>query len=788
MTTKKINGSMFIHINAITKNITRIVYDHSEKEPANSILISDDFRPDGSWQPGQYELCGGRILFRNRHGEAVLQETGRELTEKEVFRYYMDGEPIVKYKQTANGEVAYVENIREVPDGTAFEGKLVFSIAEDEGIYGLGQHEDGIYNYNGRREYLYQTNMKISIPFILSERNYGILIDTESAALFDCTEGKISIVIDTTKNLSYYVITGDSFDEIIGHLRDLTGRSPMLPRWAFGYVQSKERYRSSQELIDTVSTFRKSGIPIDCIVQDWFSWEEGLWGEKKPDRSRYPDLKALTGKLHENNVKLMVSIWPNMAEKGSNFKEFSSEGKLLPNSTTYDAFDEEARSIYWKQCNEEWFSSGVDAWWCDNTEPFSDADWNGEVRRPEELRYRIITDESRKHMDWTRLNTYGLLHSRGIYENWRKTDAAKRVVNLTRSSYISGQRYGAVCWSGDISAKWSTLRNQITEGIKFCMSGMPFWTLDIGAFFTCKDKWENRGCGCSGNSNKLWYWDGDYNDGVKDPGYRELYVRWLQYAAFLPMFRSHGTDTPREPWNFGSPGDVFYDTILKFIHLRYRLIPYIYSLAADVHFSNAVMLRSLLFDFAGDENVRDIGDSFMFGKAFLVCPVTEPMYYGADGEVLCGTEKTKSVYLPKGAVWYDFWTNAVYAGGQVITCDAALETMPLFVRSGSIIPVSDPIMYADERKGEAAEILVYAGADGEFTLYNDEGDNYSYENGNFSAITLTYREEAKELSFGAARGSFPFQTAFRITLIGAGQSPKTISVDYSGSVKTVRLI
>lgn len=778
---------MFIHIDTLNENITRVVYDYRGDRPGNSVLISDEFRPCGDSLPGQYEICEGRILFRNRQSEVVLQEIGHELAEKEVFRYYLDGAPVVKRKQTANGEVSYVENIRRESAGSAFEGKIVFDVDEGEWICGLGQHEDGTYDYNGGSEYLYQANMKISFPFVLSSRNYGILVDTESAVIFDCHHGKMTFTVDTTNNLSYYVITGENLDEIIGHLRDLTGRAPMLPRWAFGYIQSRERYCTAQELADTVSMFRKSGIPIDCIVQDWFTWEDGLWGEKKVDRGRYPDLEALIEELHENNVKLMVSIWPNMGEGGSNVSEFRAAGKLLPNSTTYDAFDEEARAIYWRQCNEEWFSAGTDAWWCDNSEPFSDADWNGAEKRPEELRYRLITDGSRMHMDWTRLNTYGLMHARGIYENWRKTDPSKRVVNLTRSSYISGQRYGVVCWSGDISAKWSVLRNQITEGIKFCLSGMPFWTLDIGGFFTVKDKWENRGCGCSGNPQKLWFWDGDYNDGVDDPGYKELYVRWLQYAAFLPMFRSHGTDTPREPWHFGSPGDIFYDTILRFIRLRYRLLPYIYSVAADVYFSNATMLRSLMFDFAADKNVRGISDSFMFGKAFLVSPVTEPMYYDAGGAELRGIEKTKKVYLPKGAAWYDFWTNSVHAGGQEIVCDVPLDRMPLFVRAGSIVPVSDPIQYADERKGEVSGILVYAGGDGEFTLYNDDGDNYSYENGNYSAIPMAYRENSRELTLGAARGSYPYQESFDITLIEDGQAAKTVSVSYNGGEMTFRL-
>ncbi len=780
-------SSLFAHIIPVTENITRVVYSHSTNVPDNSILIADDFKPQDTIESGQYLLKDDCIFFKSIQGEVILKETGHGLAEKKIYRYFVDGEPVVKYKQTANGQVAYIENAVEEFAGTAYEGKIVFSVTEDEGIYGLGQHEDGIYNYNGKQEYLFQTNMKISVPFLLSSRNYGILIDTESAVIFDCKHGKMTFTIDTTNELSYYVITGSNFEEIISDLRSLTGRAPMLPRWTFGYVQSKERYNSSEDLISTVSEFREYGIPIDCIVQDWFTWEEGLWGEKRVDKKRYPDLKGLVDRLHEEKVKLMVSIWPNMAEGGSNLKEMKEKGLLLPNSTTYNAYDEDGREVYWKQCQEEWFSAGADAWWCDNAEPFSDVDWNGETKRPDELRHQLIIEESKIHMDWTRVNSYGLYHAKGIYENWRKTNNEKRVTNLTRSSYISGQRYGTVLWSGDISANWSTLRRQIAEGIKISMSGIPYWTLDIGAFFTVKDKYKNRGCNCSETTNKLWFWDGDYNEGVNDAGYRELYVRWLQLGAFLPMFRSHGTDTPREPWNFGSPGDIFYDTILKFIKLRYRILPYIYSTAAAVYQSNTTIMRSLLFDFAQDENVKESSDSFMFGRAFLVCPVTEPMYYEANSELLSNTEKTKQVYLPKGAGWYDFWTNTFYEGGQTVTCKATLDILPLFVKAGSIIPVSEPLMYADEKKGEISEVVIYGGQDGEFTLYNDEGDNYSYENGNYSMIPLSYNGHSKTLLFGKSRGKYKYQEQFKITLIESGKDPKSTDFSYKGNEEAIRL-
>lgn len=765
------NTEMFRYITPLTENITRVVYTFSQEKPSFSILIAEDFRQQENIKTYNYLLKDDCIQFKNKNGEVVLKETGHSLTEKKIYKYSLDSNTVMKSKQTANGEVSYTDNINKEAIGKACEGILTFEITEEEGIYGLGQHEEGIYSYNGKKEFLYQNNMKISLPFLISSRNYGILIDTETAMIFDSEGGKITFTLDTTKELSYYIITGENFEEIIKSLRTLTGRATMLPRWAYGYIQSKERYQSSEDLIDTVKKFKAAGIPIDCIVQDWYTWEEGLWGEKKVDKKRYPSIVGLVDTLHKEHIKLMVSIWPNMTEGGSNLQEFKEKDLLLPNTNTYDAYKEEARKLYWQQCEEEWFSGDVDAWWCDSDEPFTDPDWNGEAKRPEALRYSLIVEESKKSMDWTRLNSYGLLHSKGIYDNWRRSNSEKRVVNLTRSSYVSGQRYGTIPWSGDISAKWSTLRKQIVEGIKFSMSGMPYWTLDIGAFFVSK--------------RPLWFWNGDYNNGVEDLGYRELYVRWLQYATFLPMFRSHGTDTPREPWNFGSPGEIFYDTIIKFINLRYKLLPYIYSIAAEMHQNNATLLSSLMFDFAEDENVKELSDSFMFGKALLVCPVTEPMYYAVNSVPLTDADKTRKVYLPKGTSWYDFWTNEPYLGGQTITCKATLDIIPLFVKAGSIIPVSSPITYADEKRGEVSEILVYCGEDGQFTLYNDEGDNYSYENGNFSAITLSYRDNEKSLTFGKAIGKFKYQENFKIRLIGKYENPLVIDFNYKGEEKTI---
>lgn len=781
------SNTLFTHILPVAANVVRVVYSLSPQAPKQSTLIADDFVCDAAAGGVSYTVTDGRIAFQNLHGETILIETAHCMTPKDVYRYVIDGEPILKSKSTANGEVAYIQNARSVPAGSAFEGKLVFTVTANEHLYGLGQHENGVYNYNGQTEYLYQTNMKISIPFLLSSQNYGILIDTETAMVFDSKNGQMSFTLDTVTELSYYVIIGECFDTLIATLRTLTGRAPMLPRWAFGYIQSKERYHSSVELISTVAQFRAFGIPVDCIVQDWYSWQNGLWGEKRADPDRYPNLPALMNGLHRQHAKLMVSVWPNMAVGSVNYQEFERQGLLLPNSAVYNAFDENARAIYWRQCEEDWFSAGVDAWWCDNAEPFSDADWNGETKRTEKLRYQLIVTDSQKSMDWTRLNTFGLFHARGIYENWRKTTDAKRVTNLSRSTYASGQQYGVIVWSGDISAKWSALKNQIVEGIKFSMSGAPYWTLDIGGFFTVKDQFENRGCDKAGDDTRLWFWDGDFNRGVDDLGYRELYVRWLEYAAFLPVFRAHGTDTPREPWRFGKPGEMFYEAILTFIRLRYRLLPYIYATAAAVYLHHGTMLRSLMFDFAHDERVRDACHSFMLGNALLITPVTEPMYYGPDSTPLHNTLKTQDVYLPQAKLWYDFWTNGAFAGGQNVQCETPLDRIPVFVKAGSILPLSQPLAYADEQHGELAEILIYDGADGVFSLYNDAGDGYAYENGEYSLIDLNYRHVDQTLCFGKAIGGFKHQEHFTLKRITDGRVARTVVFDYIGDTTCISL-
>jgi alpha-D-xyloside xylohydrolase len=527
-------------------------------------------------------------------------------------------------------------------------------------------------------------------------------------------------------------------------------------------------------------------------VQDWYSWEENHWGEKKVDKARYGNLRERIDQIHELNVHTMVSVWPNMNAGTTNHTEFLEQGYLLNDLCTYDAFSEEARQLYWKQAKEELFDGGFDSWWCDSTEPFSGPDWNGEEKREPWERYMLVGNEHKHFLDPEYANVYALVHAKGIYENQRITTEEKRVLNLTRSGYASSQRYGAMLWSGDTSARWPVLKQQIAEGLNMGLSGYPYWTLDIGAFFTVKEKWQNRGCCCNTDPTMKWFWQGDYNEGVKDKGYQELYTRWYQLGAFLPMFRSHGTDTPREIWNFGQKGDLVYDTLEAFTHLRYRLMPYIYSLAGNVYLNHGTIMRSLLFDFASDPKAAAQDGEYMFGPSLLVCPVTEPMYYGPESTPL-DRPKTWTCYLPSGCRWYDSWGGTVYEGGVDVTVDAPLSRMPLFIREGSILPLTRGLQYADQKPEEPMELRVYPGADGSFTLYEDEGDNYNFEHGSYSTIRFDWNEAAHTLTIGKRRGFYQgmeetrrFKVCLAHTLCGSDDMAPVL-VSYDGREQVISL-
>lgn len=740
-----------LHLEAVLPGVIRCVQTlNAEVAPPSELIVP---QPEAACERLADGIASGNLRVQYRDGRitwsaadtgrVLLREAGHELTEQPVIRYTTGGEkPIVERVKTVDGERNFIKNLSPIQDRTDCRAKLLFDFAPDEAIYGLGQGEEGVWNYCHQNQYLYQHNMRIPMPFFLSDRVYGVLVDCGSLMTFQDDINGTYLFMDAVKQLDYYVITAERFDDIIAKLRRLTGKAALLPKWAFGYIQSKERYDTAKELSDVVRKYRELSIPLDCVVQDWQTWTEDHWGEKRVDPARFGDLRQRMDEIHALHAHAMVSVWPNMNSGTVDYDEFEQAGWLLHDLATYDAFNPEARAMYWRQAKRELFDGGFDAWWCDSTEPFSGPDWGGAHKREPWERFQLVGGEHKKFLDPEQANLYALAHARGIYENQRNDTPDRRVVNLTRSGYVSGQRYGAVLWSGDISARWDVMKAQIAEALNMAASGYPWWTLDIGAFFVVHENWRARGCGCDNDPSPKWFWHGDFEDGIGDPGYRELYTRWLQFGCFLPMFRSHGTDAPREIWNFDEP---FRGVIEKYIKLRYQLMPYIYSLAGRVWHDDGMMLRPLMFDFPEDKRACALATEYMFGPSLLVCPVTEPMYH-APGGVAIDREKRWTVYLPAGCDWYDFWDEKRYSGGQEVTVDAPLDRMPLFVRAGSIIPMVEGLQYADQAPDGPMEVRVYPGADADFDLYEDSGDGYGYEKGEYTLTRLHWDDRQKILS------------------------------------------
>jgi alpha-D-xyloside xylohydrolase len=722
----------------------------------------------------------GAIRYLDSKGQLLLAEPergGKWLTPKPVTRNVFRQGAQVAARESIDGARAAATEFETVPDGEAFEAKLELIFAENEALFGLGSHEEGYGNLRGRSRELYQQNMKIVLPYFVSTRGYGLLLDCCSLMTFRDDALGSYWWADVVDELDFYFIHGRTFDEVTRGYHSLTGTAPMLPKWAFGFAQSKERYVNAEEVIAVVREYRRRRIPLDVVVLDWKSWPDGpCFGEKAFDPGRFPDPAGLTRALHELGARLMVSIWPIMTNGGSNQRELLSRGLMLGNQSTYDAFKPEAREVYWEQARRGLFSKDVDAWWCDCTEPF-EADWFGAVKPEPHQRLLMNVEAAKKYLDQRLINAFSLLHSMGIYEGQRRATAKKRVLNLTRSAYAGQHRYATVSWSGDICATWDALRRCIPEGLNFCAAGEPYWTVDVGGFFVRNDR-------------ALWFWRGDYDEGCRgltdfsarepdpndsgcrDLGFHELYSRWVQYGAFLPIFRSHGTDAAREIWRFGEPGNPFYDSIARSIRLRYRMLPYIYSLAGQVTLGSRMLLRAVALDFPEDPATHILTDQYLFGPAIMVCPVTTPMYFGPRSVPLTGVAKTRRVYLPKGCDWFDFWTGVRFVGGTEVTAAAPLNTIPLFVRAGSIVPLGPDVQHTAEGQPDPIELRVYPGVDGAFTLYEDEGDGYDYEAGAYSTIQASWNDLGRTLSIGVRNGAFRGmlkERTFRVVCVSPGK-------------------
>jgi alpha-D-xyloside xylohydrolase len=534
--------------------------------------------------------------------------------------------------------------------------------------------------------------------------------------------------------LDYVVFAGKDADEVISGYRDLSGNVPLLPLWAYGFWQCRERYTSGEHLVRTVEEFRKRRLPLDVIVQDWQYWGKYGWGVPKFDEDHYPDPDHFIGQLHDLHAHFIISVWENLDKKSEVARPYVEKNLYLPNSPWIDIFNPETRRTHWAALDDNLFRHGVDGWWMDATEPENDALKGKQTYfGPGDL-YRL---------------TYPLFVSRAVYEGQRAADPGKRVCILTRSAFAGQQRYGTINWSGDIGSTWDSYRRQVVAGLDYVLTGLPYWTTDIGGFF---------------RPGK-----GQYTD----PGYRELLTRWFQWGALNPVFRVHGYQTETEPWNYG---DTVMENMRTMLDLRYRLLPYIYSTAWQVTRHGSTLMRPLVMDFGNDTAACGQRYEYMFGKALLAAPVTEP-----------GVREW-GVYLPRGTGWYDFWTGKRYGGGRV-GVDAPLERMPIFVREGSVLPMGPVVQSTAEAKGDSLEIRVYAGADGRFTLYFDEGDGYHYEKGKYQEIPLGWDDRRRVLSIGAVSGGYAGavrQRVFRVVRVdGAGPARSVRTVRYGGMAMAV---
>lgn len=688
----------------------------------------------------------GAVTFIDRQtGKTLLKEQWRK-SEPVVQERIVYDDATAHMEETANGKVTVKDIVRRDTIGESTRYISHFSCPGTKALYGLGAHMEDYMNLMGKTLWLTQHNLKVTIPVLLSPQGYGLLFDAGCAMKYSSEGQEFTMQMEAARQLDYYFIKGERMEDVVAGYRHLTGKAQLLPLYAFGYIQSKERYVSSDDLIGTMREYRRRHVPVDVIVQDWNYWPEG-WGYMKMNRKFYPNPKALADSIHTMNAKLMVSIWPN-PQYCPEERDFRERGYMLEHSV-YDAFSPDARRHYWKYAYDEFFSNGFDAWWCDSSEPL-DGDWN---QMPEpvggkpygwddhERRWQLNKDVLSDALGAERSSLYSLYHSRGLYENQRQATGAKRVLNLTRSSFAGQQRYATVVWNGDTHASWQSFRQQIPAGLNFMATGNPYWTVDVGSFFV-------------GNDGRRWFYTGDFQNGVKDDAYREYYTRMFQWAAFLPMLRSHGTDTPREIWQFGEPGTPYYDAILKMISLRYSLLPYIYSMAAAQLFSGYTMARPLAFDYPDDDTVYDLKDEYLFGD-ILVCPVTRPLSETAS----------RRVYLPRDNRWIDYWTNEAHEGGQWMEVPVAIDRLPLYVKAGSIIPTSDVVEYSGAQADKPVTLNVYPGGDASFQLYQDAGDGYAFEHGDYSITRFEWDDSRQRMKRKADKNAKKYNRGIRINVV-----------------------
>lgn len=714
----------------------------------------------------------GKVAFEDKKGNLLTKEGGHSFT------------PVTKG-----------------PDTDAFRVKQTFSVDADEGIYGVGLLQNGKMSLRGENRRMEQSNLEDFAHFYQTIKGYGIYWDNYSPThLTTPADGKAGDVVlksEVGKLVDYYFIYGGDADGVIKEMRHLSGKVPMHPLWIYGFHQSRERYKSSAELLEVVHKYRNLKVPFDGIIQDWQYWGSNYnWNAMEFLNPEFDRAQDMINEVHKQNAHMSISIWASFGPETKAFKEMKEKGLLLDFDTwpqsglpqwpprkdypsgvrCYDVYSQEARDIYWKNLSRL-HKMGIDAWWMDSTDP-------DQMDLTEAQRDQKTTLGSYRSVR----NAFPLMTVGGVYDSQRAVDNSKRVFILTRSYFAGQQRTGANTWSGDTGSSWETLRNQVPICLNYTLTANPNVNADIGGFF-------------AGSYNTQ-----GHNSATRNPQFQELYVRWMQFGAFTPMMRSHGADIYRELYYFGKEGEPVYDALVDAVRLRYRFLPYIYSQAWQVSHNDDSFMRALFMDFKQDKNTWNNNREFMFGRNVLVCPVVDPLYTqekivrtdamsGWDkndleketyAKVDWTTPRNFNVYLPAGTQWYDYWTNELKQGGQTLSASAPLSHSPLYIKAGSILPLGPDVQYANENQYDNIDLVVYPGANATFTLYEDEGDNYNYEKGAYTNIPLTWNENSKTLTIGKRTGSFEGMKTtrtFHVKVIGQGEK----TVTYTGKSIAVKV-
>ena len=781
----KANG-VVTRVSFYTPEIVRVVKCPGETitQKRNSLVVT--LAPQTDIDISVKEAASKVVMSSEKLSVMIDKRTGQ-------LQFMSKGKNLLKEKSSA------FEQRTKGLDAGAYRVTQSFVLDKDEAIYGLGTIQDGKLNRRGIHQRMEQSNLEDFQNVLQSIKGWGIYWENYSPTDFDDDALKgMSFSSEVGDVIDYYFMYGGSADGVIAQMRQLSGDVPMFPLWTYGFWQSKERYKTAAETESIVDKYRELQVPLDGIIQDWQYWGSNyLWNAMDFLAEDFATGQQLIKNVHQKHAHFMISIWASFGPQTQQFRELNEKGLLLPIETwpqsgishiwppvmeypsgvkVYDAFSPVARDIYWKHL-KRLFDYGTDAWWMDSTDP--------DFFNPQESDY----DHKVGDGTWRSLrNAFPLATVRGVYEAQRKESSDKRVFIMTRSSFAGQQHYGSNMWSGDVASSWDMLRKQVPAGLNFSLTGNPNFNTDIGGFFC--NSYNTMGAGSA----------------PRNPQFQELYVRWMQYGLFCPVFRSHGADAPREIWQFGKKGEPVYDAIEKSIRLRYRFIPYLYSTAWQVTSHNESYLRPLFSDFASDKRVWDMTDEFMFGRSILAAPIVEAQYteekiikedamtgwdrkeMNSDGEVkvdFTGSKATRK-YLPKGTDWYDFWTGNRMKGGQFVTFQTTFDRVPMFVRVGSILPFGPEMQYVGEKAWDNLELRVYPGADATFTLYEDEGDNYNYERGVYSTINFEWSDRSRTLTIGQRKGSFPGMIQSRKFTIVLPDGTSSV-VEYQGKEVSCKL-